>query len=324
MKAIRIGLIGAAAVSLLLAFTTTALAQAFPSKPIRLIVPFSAGGGTDTVARIFAENMSKHVGQPVVVDNRPGATGVIGLDALVASPPDGYTMLMFNSTTATAHLFQNKPFDVRKLMVPVGNIMTAPMLLAVNPSVVSVKTLPELIAYFKAHPGTDYTTSGAGSPGELSIAALAREMNFRVTHVPYKGIAPAIQGVLGGQVGVIILDATTAKPHVLAGKILPLVVLSSKRIPYMANVATSAEQGMSNLSVEVLGGLVVPVGTPSNVVAVLRKAIRETVQSKEYRNPILDAGMFPDFIDETEWTRRNQHEYDYWKKFIKETGMKFE
>lgn len=321
MKAFRVGL-AVLVVGCMAAMAPSSSAQGFPDKPVKLIVPFAPGGGSDTVARIAAENLGKRLGKAVVVENKPGASGVIGLEALVNSPPDGHTLLMFNSTTATAHVFQDKPFDVNRLMVPLGNIMVAPMLIAVNPAKVDVKSLPELINYFKSHPGADYTSSGPGSPGELSLEALARDMKFKVTHVPYKGIAPAMQDVLAGQVGIIILDGTTAKPHVVAGKLRPIAVLSRKRIPYMAQVQTAAEQGMSNFSVEVLSGLVAPAGTASAVVAALRKAVRETVQSEAYRKPVADSGAFPDYIDEGEWARRIQNEYDHWKKFIKDTGMK--
>lgn len=307
---------------LAMACLATALqAQTYPAKPIRLIVPFAPGGGTDILGRTAARIMGAGMGQTMIVENRPGASGTVGLDGLVASAPDGYTIMLLATSTAVAHHFLGREFNFSKLMVPIGNIITTQMMLAVGPKKIDVKSFAELVAYLKANPGTDYSTSGPGSPGELGMAGWARQMKISVTHVPYKGINPAMTDVIAGRVGMIIIDATSAKSHVDSNAIRPLAILGAKKLSYTPGTPTTVELGYPDFAIEIYAGLVAPAGTPSVAVERLRKASQELVVNEEYLGAFRQTGL-PEYIDGPAWATAIQRQYDQWGIVIKEAGIK--
>lgn len=299
-----------------------ASAQVWPSKPIRLIIPFAAGGGTDIQSRTAGRVLSGIVGQPVVAENRPGASGIIGLDAFVQSPADGYTLLMFSSTTAVAHHFQNRSFDIAKLMVPLGNLTTAPVILVVNPARINVRSMTELIAYFRSNPGTSYTTVGPGSLGHLSMTALARRLDLNVSHVPYKGGAPAMTDTVAGHVGMMLADLTVAKGPVLSGAVRPIIAVGTQRIAYAPDTPTGKELGFPELQIGSLNGLAVGVGTPAPIVTRLLALTREIAESATYRQVVGESGNFAEYIEGAAWGRMIQDEYEARGKVIRETGVK--
>ena len=311
------------AAGLLLSLTSAGVsAQTYPNKTLRLIIPFAAGGGTDIQSRTAAKVLSGIVGQPVIAENRPGASGLIGLDAFVQSPADGYTLLMFSSTTAVAHHFQGRPFDINKLMVPLGNLTTAPVILVVNPGRINVRNMAELIAYFRANPGTTYTTVGPGSLGHLSMTALASRLGLNITHVPYKGGAPAMTDTVAGHVGMMLADLTAAKGPVISGAVRPIIAVGTQRISYAPDTPTGKELGFPELQIGSLNGLAVAVGTPAPIVTRLLALTREVAESSTYRQVVIESGNFAEYIDGPTWGRMIQDEFEARGKVIRETGIK--
>ncbi len=298
-----------------------ACAQPYPSKPIRMVVPFAAGGGSDISGRALAKELSAELGQSVVVENRPGASGLLGLDAIAAAAPDGYTLLMFSNTTAVALHYQNKPFDMEKRFIPLGNVLLASMILAVNPKVLDVKNAAELVEHVKAHPAADYTSSGPGSPGNLGMEAMAMQRGLKMTHVPYKGIGPAIVDVLGGRVGILVGDGVAVRPHVASGALRPIANLASFRSPVVPDVPTAVEQGFPQFVNDSLNGLVVPPGTPPAIVERLRAATRRAVASEAYARFAADSGSKNQFIDGPEWGEVLKGDFRRWGEVIKATGI---
>ncbi len=300
----------------------TSRAQSFPERPLKLIVPFAAGGGSDIIGRALAKELSAELGQNVIVENRPGAAGLLGLDALGNSTPDGHTLLLFSNTTAVALHYQNKTFDMEKRFVPVGNVITSSMVLLVNPSVVNARSVPELVEYVKALLGADYTSSGPGSPGNLGIEAMAIQRGLKFTHVPYKGIGPAILDVLAGRIGILVSDSLSARPHIVSGALRPIASVSSFRSPVVPDVSTAIEQGVPQLVNDSLNGLVVPVGTPALVVERLRAAVRRAVAAEGYARLTAENGAKNQFIDGPEWGNMLKADFQRWGEVIRVTGIK--
>jgi tripartite-type tricarboxylate transporter receptor subunit TctC len=300
-----------------------ALAQPYPSKPIKMIVPFAAGGGSDTQGRVAARIMSANLGQPIVVENRPGASGIVGLDSFVRSEqPDGYAMLVFPGTTAIAHHFQNRTFDIDKTLIPMGNLYTAGLVLLVNPAKINVRNMGELIQYLKANPGTDYTSVGPASQGNLTMEAAARRLGLRTTHIPHKGGPPALADVLSGQIGMILIDPLTGAGPATSGRLRMLAALSTKRASFAADVPTAAEQGYPDFTVDSLTGLALPLGTPAPVVARLTAAMREAVADASFQDVVRKGGNVPEYIDGPTFAKMVQEEYERWGRIIRETGIK--
>lgn len=299
-----------------------AFAEGYPSKPISMIVGFAAGGPGDTTGRATAEALSRVLGQPVVVENRSGATGVLGLEQLQRSAPDGYTMALFISSTAIAHVAQNRPFELSRQMIPLGSLITTSVILSVNPKMIDVKTLDELIAYLRKHPDTAYATSGNGSPAHLNTEALARKLDLKMNHIAYRGVAPALVDVLGGRVGILFATPASVKTHIEAGSLRPIAVLARKRLGFIKDVPTAAEQGYKDINVEAYSGLVVPVGTPAEIVDRLRKAQMDILKDESYRKKFENAGDLPEFINGPEWGAMVQTMHDDAAKTVSELGLK--
>lgn len=263
------------AVLLSAGFAAAAQAQGYPNKPIKLIAPFPAGGLADVLARAVGDEISKTLGQPVIVENRAGAGGNIGAEAVAKSTPDGYTLLMTSAGILTANqfLYAKMPFDPEKDFVPVSNVADMPMLMVVNPKV-EAKTLAELVALAKANPGKlNFGSPGVGTTGHLGLALFMHAAGIKLTHVPYKGAAPAITDLLAGQIDGVVDNPPTVLPHIAADKLRPLAVAAKSRMPQLPNLPTAAEAGVANFQASSWFGVVAPAGTPPDVVARLQKEI---------------------------------------------------
>ena len=250
-------------------------AAAFPDKTIEWVVPYPAGGGSDVVARTLAEPMGRTLGQTIVVNNKPGAATNIGADYVAKAKADGHVMLTADTATLAANpfLYAKLPYDVEKDFAPVGLMARFPMLLVVNAGV-PAKTLAEFTAWAKAQPGgINYATPGSGSPHHLATELFRERSGLKLTHVPYRGAAPAVQDVIGGQVPFMFADTASAYPHIQSGKLRAIGVASPKRVAGFDTVPTLAEQGLKDFEAYAWQGLVVPAATPPAAVAILNKAL---------------------------------------------------
>jgi tripartite-type tricarboxylate transporter receptor subunit TctC len=255
-----------------------ALAQAYPDKPIEWVVPYPAGGGTDVVARTLAEAMGPLLKQTIVVNNKPGAATNIGADYVAKSKADGHVMLTADTATLAANpwLYSKLAYKAEQDLAPVGLIARFPMLLVVNTQV-PAKNFKEFLGWAKAQGNLNYATPGAGSPHHLATELLREKTQLQLTHVPYRGAAPAVQDVIGGQVPFMFLDTAAAYPHLLSGKLRAIGVASPARVKTFEQVPTLAEQGLAGFEAYAWQGLVVPAGTPPAVVNTLNKALQDAL-----------------------------------------------
>ena len=282
-------LAGAAAVTSL---PGGARAQAYPDKPLKMIVPYPAGGGADSWARTVAGKLEKVMGQPVVFDYKPGGSTTIGADAAARSPADGYTMFMMDSTAfAYVPNMRKVNYDPIKSFSPVGLLGVGPMLLVATTSL-PVRTMPELIAYAKANPGkVTIASAGVGSPHHLIGEFFKTRAGISLTHVPYKGAVQYIADLVGGQVDLAISTITPALPHIAAGRLRPLAVSSAKRSSALPDVPAMAEQGLAGFDEKPWTCFVVPAGVPPAVLEKLRAAYRTTIEDPEIAGTLRKAGI---------------------------------
>ena len=299
----------------------SAWSQAYPTKPIRLIVPFAAGGGADLTMRVMATELGTGLGQSVFVENRPGVSGILGLDVLGQSAPDGYTLMFFSNVTAIALRSQKRDFEPRKLFTGLGNAVLATAILLVNPAVVNVRNVSEFNAFLRANPGTHYTSVGPGSPGNLLIAVLGVQNGFKVEHVAYKGAAPAMADAAAGRVGIVIGDALSARPHIQSGALRPIAAVASVRTPLLPDLPTSGEQGFPQFAYDSYNGLVVTAGTPTAIVERLRVATRRAVESPTFAEFVVKAGSRPVYIDGPQWEELLLSDFQRWGEAIRVTGI---
>src|SRR5688572_2265353 len=257
-----------------------AAAQSFPAKPIRIVVPFSAGGPTDITVRQVAPRLTELLGQPIVVDNRAGATGIIGAEMVAKSPPDGYTLLMGTASVVAINMVTHAklPYDTLRDFQALTPIMTTTTILVVHPSV-PVKSLKELVAIAKSRPG-QVTLGSAGTGGtlHLPIEMLMKSASIKVTHVPYKGAAPAVVDVVGGQLTGMFVDLPVISPHIKAGRVKPLAVASPARSQYFPQVPTTKESGYPDVELQNYYALFLPAKTPRDVVTKLHDAVVKSVK----------------------------------------------
>ncbi|SOY48260.1 Bug family tripartite tricarboxylate transporter substrate binding protein [Cupriavidus taiwanensis] len=302
-----------------------ALAETYPSKPIRLVVPFPPGGPTDTAARIIGQKMSETLKQPVVVDNRPGASGTIGAENVAKSPADGYTLLVLATPTLLApHLIHRKGYDIFKDFTPIGAAYDLPIVMVVNPQAMpDVTSLQQYIAKAKARPGAlNYTSAGNGSFGHLSTELLKNLGDFDVQHVPYKGSAPAISDLLAGQVPMMFSDMIAALPHIKAGKLRPIAVGSARRVSFTPEVKTVAEQGFPGFDATAWGGLLAPAGTPKEVVATLSAELKKALADPTVQQKMLGAGTVAAYLPPEQLAARMKADYSKWGKVIQDNGIR--
>ncbi len=267
--------------ALLSAVAVPAALAAYPEKPVEWVVPYPAGGGADVVARTLAEAMGKSLGQTLIVNNKPGAATNIGADYAAKAKADGQVILTADTATLAANpwLYTKISYKAEQDLAPVGLIARFPMLLVVNPSV-PVKTYKEFLAWAaRQDGGINYASPGAGSPHHLATELLREQTKLKLTHIPYRGAAPAVQDVVGGQVPFMFVDTAAGYPHIISGKLRAIAVASPARIKTFADVPTFAEQGLAGFEAYAWQGLTVPAGTPAPVIATLNKSLQEALNS---------------------------------------------
>jgi len=277
---------------LLFACAPLALAQSYPAKPVRIIVPYSAGGGTDIVARAVGQKLSDKWGQSVIVDNRVGANGIIGADAVAKAPADGYLLLMSTpaEVSTSPHLYANIPYQATRDFAPITLITVTPLVLAVNPGV-PAKTVQELIALAKANPGTlGFATPGTGSAQHLTGELFMAAAGIKLVHVPYKGAGQSIPDVIGGQVPMGIYGVLTISQHAKAGRLRMLAVTTSRRSSAYPDLPTLAESGLPGVDTSLWFGLLAPAATPKPVIARIHDDVVAALKLPDLRERIASQG----------------------------------
>jgi tripartite-type tricarboxylate transporter receptor subunit TctC len=269
-------------------------ADAYPSKPLKILVGYSAGGAVDAIARSVGQRMAAILGQPVIVENKPGAGTNIAVKALIASPPDGYTLLLAaNALAVNPSLFQPAPYDLEHELTPVALVGRVPVVFTVRENS-EFKTLQQLVAAAKAKPGTiSVATPGNGSTPHLAMELFQHTAGLSLRHVPYKGGAPAITDVLGGHVDMVAVNALEALPLAKAGKLRVLAVMSAERSAVLPGVATVAESGYPGFESSVWYGFVAPASLPKPILAKVHDAVQKAIQSPEVREQLAAAGGGP-------------------------------
>jgi tripartite-type tricarboxylate transporter receptor subunit TctC len=284
---------GLIAATLALGACTAAQAQAWPSKPIRLVVPFGPGGGNDLIARMLQQKLSEGLGQPVVVDNRAGGSGVVGTQFVQRAAPDGYTIVIGGTPLTVNQTLQKDTmvYDVLKDFTPISLLVLQPNVLLVHPGV-QAKSVKELLAMAKAQPGKlDYGTGSIGSAPHLSGELMKVMAGVDVVMVPYNGAAQAMNAILGGQVTMLFDQPATSIPHIRAGKVRPLAVTSAQRSPQLPEVPTMAESGLPGYEVNSWFGILAPAGVPRDIVNRLSSEFAKAVNSPEIKDKLLSQGF---------------------------------
>ncbi|HEX7466774.1 MAG TPA: tripartite tricarboxylate transporter substrate binding protein [Usitatibacter sp.] len=299
-----------------------ALAQAWPSKPVKIVVPFAAGGATDVVARLLAQKLTEVWGQSVVVENRVGAGGNIGGDAVAKSPADGYTLLMASGAIVIAgpHMYKSLPYDPARDLVAITNVATGPQVIAVTNSL-PVKDLGELIAYAKANPGKlNYGSAGVGAQTHLAAENLAQAAGIELTHVPYKGESAALTDLMGGQIQLVVANLSGAIALVREGRIRALAVTSRERNAQLPDVPAAAETlpGFENSG---WFGLLAPTGTPRDVIDKVYHDSAKIALSDEFRAKLAQLGMVPVANSPADFSASNRRESARWERVIRERGI---
>ena len=271
-----------------------ALAQTYPAKPVKILVPTAAGGLADTLARVLATHFTNVMRQQFYVENRGGAGNVIGIESVVRSPADGHTLLFGAGTVTTNHLVYKKlPYDVERDLAPVTQLVSVPNVLVVHPNV-NVSTLAEFIAAARQRPGQlSYASAGVGSNLHLSMELLKFKTGIEVVHVPYKGVAPAMSDLLGGHVASMVSNVASAKPHVDEGKLRALAVTSRKRAPALPDVPSMAEAGVAGYEVLNWFGMFAPAGTPEPIIRRLQAEAAALVATPEMKQRLASEGAEP-------------------------------
>lgn len=315
-----------ATLALALGLAPAALGQAFPSKPIRLICPFPPGGAVDIASRAIADAMSKTLGQPVVVENRPGAGGNIGGELAAKSSPDGYTMFMTTSGIQAINpaLYAKMPFDPNKDLVPVSALVSLSNVLVLHPSV-KIGSVKELIATAKAKPGQlTGASSGSGTSIHMSLELFKHLTGTDILHIPYKGSAPAVADLIGGQVNLMFDNIPSALPHIKSGKLVALATTGAKRAPTLPDLPTVAEAGVPGYESGVWFGLTVPAGTPKEVIDRLNAAAVAGAKSPEFVKRMTDLGYEIIGSSRAQMGDMIQVELKRWPPVVKASGAKVE
>jgi tripartite-type tricarboxylate transporter receptor subunit TctC len=322
MRSLRYWIVVVAAALALAGF---ARADDYPSRPIRVIVPFSPGGAVDGPMRLIAQELGKRLGQPVVVENKPGAGATIGSDVVAKSPPDGYTLLLASQTNAiSATLYSKLPFDPVADFTPITLIGREPGVVVVNPSV-PAKTLQAFIAYVKANPGkVDYASSGNGSGQHLFAALLASKTGMKMNHVPYRGSGQATTDLLSGVVAMAIPGTAGMVGHIRDGKLRALAVTGAHRSPKLPDVPTVIESGVPGYEAYVWMGLLAPKGTPPAIVDRLNRDVVAVLGEDDVKAYMANAGIEIVGSSSAEFGRFFRAERDQWAKVIKDTGAHIE
>lgn len=319
--ALLLGLIAAAA---------GAQAQAFPNKPIRWVVGYPAGGGTDFLARTIAAQMSSQMGQQLIIDNRPGAGAIIGADIgadiAAKAPGDGYTVFTADNGVLVYNpaLYKKLPYDPTRDFAPIGLMARAPLLVVAAPNA-GIRNARELLDTLKKNPGKySYGSPGNGSPHHLAMELLKSRTGLFAVHVPYRGAAPALQDVMGGQIPLMMVDTSSGMSAVKSGKLVPLVILSAKRAPQLPDVPTMAEMGYKDVEAYAWQGLVVPASTPKDIQLKINAEMQTALSHPAVRKKLFEAAWDPVPSDAGIMSGYTAVETLIWHKLIKDRGISLE
>jgi len=296
--------------------------DSYPNKPLHLVVPFPAGGGADFWGRLVAEKLSDALGQPVIVDNVPGAGGNNGTAAAAKATPDGYTLLLGSVGPLTVHqyTYNSLPFDAAKDFVPISLLESSPILLVVNPRV-QASSVQQLIALAKAHPGTlTFGSNGNGSPEQIAGELFNQEAGVNIRHVPFDGAGPARKDVVKGGVSMMFDPCKAAMAEVMEGKVKALGVASPARLPVLPNVATFAEAGIKGFDLRVWTGVLAPAGTSQEIISKLNRAIHEVLSTPEVEKTVAEQGGELGHTTPEQFARYIQAERTKWSKLATETN----
>jgi len=301
--------------------TTGALAQNYPSRPVKIIVPFAAGGPADVYARVLADKLSRTMGQPFVVEDMPGGGSIVGTAAVQNSPPDGYTLLMMSNThTVNESLIKKKPFELMRDFVPVAPVNYSDLVLVVHPSV-PAKTLKEFIALAKAKPGElNYASSGPGTPYHMAGELFKAMAGVNIVHIPYKGSSGARTDILGGQVQMMFDAITTMAPNVEAGKVRALGTSGKERSSVLPNVPTISEAGVPGYEATIWLGIMAPKGTPRPVVERLNTEIRKAVNAPDLKADWAKQGAVGMDMSPEEFDKYLRQDIEKWARIVKISG----
>ncbi len=299
-----------------------ASAQNFPARPVRIVVGFQAGGGTDIAARVIAQKLTDAFGATFIVDNRPGAAGNLAAEIVARSTPDGHTMLMANSTIAIPSLSARLPFDVRKDFAPLSNIALGPSVLLVHPSL-PVSDVRGLIALAKSKPRQfTYGSGGVGNVTHLAMELFTSMTGIEMTHVPYKGAAPSVVGLVSGEVQLLFASIPGVLAQITAGRIKALGVSISRRSPVLPNVPTIAEAGLPGYYAASWYGLLLPAGVAKTNIDVLAREIAKIMQAPDIREKMLAQGFEPVGDSPAQFSKFIGKEITRWEKVVKAAGIK--
>jgi tripartite-type tricarboxylate transporter receptor subunit TctC len=313
----------AAALALLCAGALAQGATDYPNRAVKIIVPFSAGGGTDLMARNIAQKLNDAWKQPVVVENRTGAGGIIGADAVAKAPADGYTYLMGTTTTAiNATLVTKPPYDMKRDLQPV-TVLGLYALVAVVPAVSPARSLQDLVVLSRGKP-LSAGSGGNGTPQHLLLEMFNRAAATNILHVPYKGGGPALVGLLGGQIDIVFSLSAECLPHVKSGKLRALAVTSESRYALLPDVPTMAEAGIAGVVATGWSGLMVPSGTPKDIVAKINAELTSVMATPEMKTRLSDQGFLPVTMSVAESEKFVSADVDRWGKVIRDGGIKSE
>ena len=321
----KAGLAVAAAIAVLQAAAVYAQ-SGYPARPLRIVVPLAPGGNVDLVVRSFAPPLAEQLGQQVVVENRPGASSLVGTQLVAKSPPDGYTLLaMANTFAMVPSIIANPGYDPLKDFAGVSLTCLVPQVLVVNPAL-PVRSVKQLIALAKARPGEiSYATSGAGGTGHMATELFSRQVGVKMLHVPYKGNAQAIVDVIGGQVMMMFDQVSTSDSYIKAGKLRPLAVTSRTRSPLFPDLPTLDEAGVSGYEDITFNGLVAPAGTPRDVLVRLNQELGKVLSAPALRNRFLERGVeLKASASPEEFTAYIKAEVDKKSKLAREAGIRLE
>lgn len=325
----RAFLISATAIALSAISPLVAAQAKFHTQPVKLIVPYPAGGGTDFFARSIAQGMSEHLGQPVVVENRPGASGMIGAQYVAKqAPADGHTVLLGGVPTYAVNptlMGKQQPYEIQKDLSAVTMAAKLNFMLVVNPKVLPVNSLQELIgAAAKSPAGLNYGNPGTGTTHHLATELLARETGMKLVGINYKGGGPAVQDLLAGQIGMMVLDRASAKPHIESSKLRAIAIVGPKRLDGFPDVPTVAESGVKGFSVEGWQGLAVRSGTAEPAIRAISAAFAKTVALPELRAKLAAAGIDVTTSTPAQFSAHIQAETERWANVIRTNGIKAE
>ncbi|AYQ29705.1 MULTISPECIES: tripartite tricarboxylate transporter substrate binding protein [unclassified Polaromonas] len=311
----------------LLAFAAaTASAQTYPARPIEWVVPYPAGGGSDVVARALTETMGKALGQPLVINNKPGAATNIGAEYVARAKADGYTLLTGDTATLAANpaLYSKLGYSAEKDLAPIGLLARFPMILVVHPAV-PAKNLAEFMAWAKTQKaGVSYATPGAGSPHHLATELFRGKTGLPLVHVPYRGAAPAVQDVAGGQLPFMFVDTASGMAFINAGRLRAIGIASPQRVKNFETIPTLDEQGLKGFEAYAWQGLAAPAGTPADVVAKLNKSLVEALNSTPVKARFQVLGLEPTPSTPAQMASYAKAEREKWAQVIKDSGIKLD